>query len=281
MKIGKEDYHKYTNLYTKQNWLLQKKDELAELIEFCGDRESKDLIFALLERFHYLQPETYNFLLNEMSEYIVDHSGFSQDSTQLLSLTFDDETDSSQKILYEVRSYVNKRGWTKLKTVNLFKESITNFQKGKTQILIVDEFVGSGKTLRGRIRFLRKHIPGKFEVKCCFVAGIKEEIEKLNEEGISVFCPMALEKGVSGFYKGEELTQAENLMLNLELRLAQNINKKDLYTYSFGYGGAEAIYSLEGCNGNTPNSVFPIFWWLEDIQKKIRRTLLTRIETGF
>ena len=70
-------------------------------------------------------------------------------------------------------------------------------------------------------------------------------------------------------------------MLDLELKLAQWINDKELYKYSFGYGNAEALYTMEGCSGNTPNSVFPVFWWLFDLKEKKRSTLLTRYETGF
>ncbi len=88
-------------------------------------------------------------------------------------------------------------------------------------------------------------------------------------------------KGLSGFYKNPELQEKENLMFNLELKLAHKINAKELYDYSFGYGDAQALYTLDGCRGNTPNSVFPIFWWLKDNSQRERNTLLTRFESGF
>ncbi len=281
MRRTKEEFHQLIKLYVKQKWLIEKKTELEELIDFCESKESKDLVFSLLDRFLYLEHRTLNLLLNDLSEHIVKDSGFTEGTTQILSLTYDDEADSSQKILDYIKHPIYSKGWRNVKTVNLFGKSVRNFSKGKTEIVIIDEFIGSGQTLKSRINYLNKNIPGTFKLKCCFIAGIKNTIDTLINEGIDIYCPLQLEKGISEHYKGQELTQAENLMLDLEIKLAQFINEKDLFKYSFGYGGAEALYTMEGCNGNTPNSVFPIFWWLKDKDYRERKTVLTRFEIGF
>lgn len=281
MRKTKQEFHQYTNLYIKQKWLINKKDELKELINFCDNKESKDLVFSLLERFSYLESETLNLLLNEVSDYIINESGFNESTTQLLSLTYDDEADSGQKILDNIKHPIFKKGWRQIKTVNMFGKSIPNYNKGKNQIIIIDEFIGSGKTLKSRIDYLKKNIRGEFELKCCFIAGIKNTIDDLIDDGIDIYCPLQLDKGISDHYTGKELHKVELLMLELELKLSQIINQKDLYNYSFGYGGAEALYTMEGCNGNTPNSVFPIFWWLKDKEQNFRNTVLTRFEIGF
>ena len=277
----KDEYHKLTSLYVKQKWLIPKKNELKELIDFCGDNDSKDLVFSLLERFFYLETETLNMLLNEIADYITNKSGYKEETTQILSMTFDDEADSGQKILDDIKHPIFKNGWRSIKTVNNLGKGITNYNKGKTEIILIDEFIGSGKTLKGRIDYLKKNIKGTFTLKCCFVAGTHETISDLISEGIEIFCPLQLEKGISEHFKDKELSKAEDLMLDLELKLAPYIKKKELYNFSFGYGGAEALYTLEGCNGNTPNSVFPIFWWLMDKKENQRNTLLTRFEIGF
>lgn len=281
MKHKKEEYHKLTSLYVKQKWLIQKKAELRELIDFCGDNDSKDLVFSLLERFYYLEPETLNLLLNEITDFIINQSGYSEETTQILSMTYDDEADSGQKILDNIKHPIFKKGWRSIKTVNTFGKGITNHRKGKTEIILIDEFIGSGKTLKIRIDYLKKNITGPFTLKCCFVAGIQDTISELVSQGIEIFCPLQLERGISEYYKGDDLTKAEDLMLDLELKLSQYIKKKELYDFSFGYGGAEALYTMEGCNGNTPNSAFPIFWWLKDKEENERNTVLTRFEIGF
>lgn len=234
-----------------------------------------------MERFSYLDNETLNLLLNDVSDFIINESGFNENTTQLLSLTYDDEADSGQKILDNIKHPIFKKGWRQIKTVNMFGKSIPNYNKGKNEIIIIDEFIGSGKTLKSRINYLEKNIPGDFTLKCCFIAGIKNTIDDLIDDGIDIYCPLQLDKGISDYYEGDELTKVELLMLDLELKLAQLINQKELYNYSFGYGGAEALYTMEGCNGNTPNSVFPIFWWLKDKENNYRNTVLTRFEIGF
>lgn len=225
--------------------------------------------------------DTLLILLNNICEYIIDTAKFKAEKTQLLAMTYDDEADSGQKVLDLIKMPLFQKDWKGFKTVNKIGKSGKYVKKGRTQIVLIDEFIGSGKTLRGRIEYLKKNILEDFEIITCFIAGTKETIEKLESEGISVFCALQLDKGISEYYKNDELKKAEDLMLDLELKLAQWINEKELYKYSFGYGNAEALYSMEGCNGNTPNSVFPIFWWLFDIKERKRKTILTRYETGF
>jgi hypothetical protein len=280
-KIKKEDYNKIMNLYMRQNWLIPKQDELLELVDFCEKKESKDLIFSLLDRFNYLNNETLLILLNNICDYIINTPNYDAEKCQLLAMTYDDEADSGQKVLDLIKMPLFQKGWKNFKTVNKIGKSVKYYKEGKTQIVLIDEFIGSGKTLRGRIKYLQNNLPGDFEIITCFIAGTKDTIKKLEEEGVKVFCALQLDKGISEYYKNDELNKAEDLMLDLELKLAQWINDKELYKYSFGYGNAEALYTMEGCNGNTPNSVFPVFWWLFDIKDKKRSTLLTRYETGF
>lgn len=279
--MKKSDYNNFTKLYVKQDWLFNKVHEIEELISFCDNNESKELIFNLLDRFSYLKYSSYNHLLKEIVDFIINQSGFGQFTTQLLALTRGSEPDSSQKVLDNIKNPLFNTGWRNHKLVNNFDLGFEFYTQGYTQIILIDEFIGSGKTLTNRIKILNNVMPGAFTLKCCFIAGIKEVIDNLVNNEIDIFCPLQLDRGISGHYTGEEFTQAVLLMKNLELKLATKINKKRLSTFSFGYGRAEALYTLEGCNGNTPNSVFPIFWWPKTANGYYRNHLLTRVESGF
>lgn len=278
----KDEYHKKVDLFLRQDWLLKKKEELNSLLSSATSSKEKELLFELLERFTFIKQDTFNHLLEEVASEIV-NSNFISQKTQIVSLTWDEEADSGQKVLdfIKMKIYENDE-WKKAKLVNCVPKSIKQCdKKGFFQIILLDEFIGTGNTLITRIEYLKKNIKENFEIKAMFLAGIDTAIEKVESLGIDIFCPLILKKGISGYYSDDELLLKKQLMLDLESELAKNINEKELNDYTFGYGKAEALFSAEGFLGNTPNSTFPIFWWEKDKRNSKRYTLLHRYEVGF
>lgn len=278
MDYKKEDYIKFMQLYSRQNWLVKKESSLEALIAICDTLEQKNLVFSLLDRFYYLKEEMIHLLLGQMADYII-NCGFIKEHTQLVACSYNEEADSGQKILDMIKLPLYERGWRNLKTVNVIGKVPRAFMEGRNQVIIVDEFLGTGKTLRTRVDWLTKNVCGSIELRCCIMAGMSKAIEELSADSIEIFCPLQLEKGISECFTGDELTHAIDDMLSLESKLAQIINNKRLSDFSFGYGKAESLFSLE--NGNTPNSVFPVFWWIKDKKGNERNTILTRYEKGF
>ncbi|OUN62354.1 MULTISPECIES: hypothetical protein [unclassified Butyricimonas] len=278
--LKREDFNIIYRLYSKQSWLCDKEDCLIDLLALCSNESEKKLLIDLLNDFSFLDLKLLNYYLGLIADFIVNESGFKEETTQISAITYDDEADSSQKILDHLKMPIFKTGWSNVKTVNRFGAIPRNFNAGKKQIIFVDEFVGSGKTILSRIKQLKNDIGNEFELKLCFVAGMEHGLKSIEKLGYEVFCPLRFPKGISDRYVGEELKFAEDTMLELELKLAENVNDHQLLDYSFGYNKAEALYSLESCSGNTPNSVFPIFWWPRDKKNNQRNTLLTRFEKG-
>jgi hypothetical protein len=280
-KYNKIEFLNRLRLYFKQKWLMKKKDELNELISICDNDRRKILIYDLLQRFNYLDQGDLSIHLNNIADYIINKSCFEIDTTQLLSITNDDAADSGQKILDMIKIPLYKSGWRNPRTVNRFGRVVYHYEKGRKQIIIIDEFIGSGKTLRDRLNRLKTNITGDFEVRVCYIAGIESVIETLRKEGVEIYCSLPIKKGISEHFNGDALNEATEEMLILESKLSETISEKVLVNFSFGYGKAEALYTMEGCLGNTPNSVFPIFWWDKDNLNNHRNTLLTRVESGF
>ncbi len=279
MTYQRKSYQAVVNLYAKQTWLIAKKHELNQLVKFCGD--DTPLVISLLERFVNIEDKALNFYLEEMTDFIINYSGYSEDTSQIVAMSYDAAADSGQKTLDQLKMPLYQNGWKNVQTVNTIGGAPKQYKKGKKQIIVVDEFIGSGLTVLNRAKQLRSDINSDIDITFCILAGIRNAVELVEENGINIFCPLQLEKGISGHYTGSELITAQTSMKNLESKLSEKINTKQLSDYSFGYGEAEALLTMEGCNGNTPNSVFPIFWWIKDKDNKDRDTLLTRYERGF
>ena len=274
----RDDYNQLVSLYFKQRWLVNKKDELYNLIDISKTHTCTELVHSLLERFNYIDDNYYQFLLEEIAEYLEDNiDDFSK--TQIVALAYDSNTDSSQKILYDLSNTLALRKIKGFESINQFGKAVSYFNKGYTNLIFIDEFIGSGRTLKGRNDWITKNLELENQPHYIFLAGLKSTIDSLNE--LSIFCPLQMNKGITEYYEEEDLRNNLQNMVNLESNLCPVINDKKLEDYSFGYGRAEALYTLEGCRGNTPNNVFPIFWWPKNNKNEDRLKLLTRRENGF
>lgn len=87
----------------------------------------------LLHEFSFLDQKLLDNYLNLIADFIINDSGFCEDTTQVSAITYDDEADSSQKILDYVKVSLFKMGWSNVKTVNRFGAIPKNFNDGKSK----------------------------------------------------------------------------------------------------------------------------------------------------
>lgn len=273
----RDDYNQLISLYLTQRWLVTRKEPLYNLIDLSKKHSCPELIHSLLERFSFIDDNYYQFLLDEIADYLIDNvSDFK--TTQLIALAYETDTDSSQKILYDLSNTLSIKGVRNFETASQFGKAVGLFKKGYTNLVFVDEFIGSGQTLKTRNDWITKNVKLTTPPQYIYLAGIRSSIGNFGH--LKVFCPLQMNKGISEYYSDDELKLQTQNMLNLENNLLSEINEKKLEKYSFGYGKAEALYTLEGCRGNTPNNVFPIFWWPKDSENRDRIKLLNRREKG-
>jgi hypothetical protein len=276
--MKREDFKKCYELILRQNWLSEKKDKLSNLLASCTNEDQKNLIIALLEDFHYINHDILTKLLESAASYIVNDTGFEMEKTQIVGMANDSNPDSSQWILQLLRPFLSEKGWNNVKITTNFFQGVSKLNKeGLTQLVLVDEFIGSGQTVEARINHLTSSAKNKYEIKACFMAGMVGGINRVSKSFIDFKCFLPLKKGISDKYLSPEREKAIRHMSELENYLLQQINEKKLKNYHLGYNQAEALYSSYG---NTPNSVFPFFWWPYDVQKELRHPILTRNEEG-
>ena len=279
--MNKTEFNWVYHLIQDRKDLLENKDEeLAELFRLCDNQTQRDLISNLLHQFFFLDGKQYGFLLAQMAKYI-NSLNYPIDKLIVMAMTIDDKPDSSQDVIQNLKVYLAKEYDKEIKVCNSMSDINGWYNKGFRHFIVVDEFVGSGKTINSRYKNRYKKIKTheKVTINFCILTGMTNAINSLEKAGIPVKVFKELPRGISDFFIGDTLNIKIRSMLALEQKLAESINTLKLKDYSLGYLKAEALYYKE--NGNIPNNVFPIFWWKRYQNESKRKTLFTRVQDGY
>ncbi|WP_335922285.1 phosphoribosyltransferase-like protein [Shewanella algae] len=267
-------------LSRKQPWLADKVTELQSLLyKDCTSDEHRTLVIELLDRFVHISPEKFATLINELAESIVTEPSLSDATTQILSMTADFNADSGQYILYALKAPFERNGWRSHLSITNFGRSLKEYnRKGAVHknIVLVDEFVGSGKTVIGRVNAIKQQYSqagiNDVLIKVKVIASSSVGLKNIKNENIDIESLVVLDRGISDYYEAIAVQEKLRLMDELELKLSSNY--KDRALPKLGYGGTESLYTRD--EGNTPNSVFPVFWWPILSDNTVRKTLLIR-----
>lgn len=280
--IKQKEYNWILNLMRRQKVMLNKSDaQLLELYQFCDNDEQRDLLTELITRFNCFDSAIYNDAIQDAVRYICG-LGYNEDETALVAFCHDIKADSSQVVLDDMKVPMALGGYSHIKTINRFDKICHEYNKSGGKIrhfIAVDEFVGSGKTLISRMDEFNRYGLHGVTIDFVFLAGMCEAIELGKKKGASLFVVYEMEKGLTGFYNGDQLELKRSIMKALECKLSPKINMTDLKEYYFGYHEAEALYCRP--DRNVPNNVFPVFWWKEDVNGRPRRTMLIRVQDGY
>ena len=267
------------SLIQNQPWLSNKTDLVEHLLfDECDNDLTRELIIELINRFEYLDNERYQLLMREIALEIVTEPNLFEQSTLISAMSIGSDADSGQAIIYSLKLLLQEQNWTKHKFVNdalhVFKTFKSNAQL--KDIIIVDEFIGTGKTVLGRVKSIKEQFDRAelhdYNIKVKVLASTELGLNRILETGVDVTAKIILRKGISQYYDEGKIQEKIDLMLNFEKILSNKYNDREMP--SLGYGQAESLYYR--LNTNLPNSVFPIFWWAEYKTKKNRRTLLLR-----
>jgi len=267
------------DLSRQQSWLESRQDRLFELIALCDDADQQHLICDLLYRFHFVKAADVPERMKTFANYLVDVLQIDPTQTAITALAKSHYADSSQYIAWLTKSALAGRpGWSTVEFLSTLSAAVSEVKGGKTRIVVVDEFVGSGKTVVSAVGWLKKKLAAEgleAEVVVAAVVGMADGVKKASDAGLDIHCQHVLTKGISDHFTGQDLIRATSNMKALEDKLAAWSNNRKLSDMSFGYLGSESLYYLEG--GNTPNNVFPIFWWKHLKDDIHRETLLERV----
>jgi hypothetical protein len=276
----KERFHLLLNLYSKQPWLADKSVELDNLVyKDCTQQQERDLVFDLLSRVKLVTIEDCGILLRAMAEEIVTNPHLTEDTTLVAAMTADSQPDSGQVVIYDLRTILADFGWYQHEFTNRYDHIQKTYKRSPvhSNIVLVDEFVGSGQTVKGRVKAVKETFDRlevtDYSIYVEVLVSTEMGAKAIADSGIKFNSQVTIKKGITDHYSSQEEIERQILnMKNIEAVLQDEF--RDFSMPSLGFGNTEALYYRE--KGNCPNNVFPILWWPVYKNDARRATLLTR-----
>lgn len=234
----------------------------------------EQFVKSLLERFSYVSRDAYDDAINGLAELL--HSNFDMTRTLLCATTADHQKDSAQTVLNELTTALGFFGYTNIKSANRYDRA-QKFIGDIDDIILVDEFVGTGQSIIGRVRAMTTQFQQKTNnvprIHAYVVAAMDFGLKAINANVTSSHARLILKPGLRGFLDGSLLAEAYVALDAIETCLYSEVSGVQLPKH--GFGGCEALYARK--MGNCPNSVLPMFWWPKDSHGNKRTAPFTRV----
>ena len=238
-------------------------NRFGELVDALKEDEI-ELIIELTDNYHWMTYNDYHTSLRQLLIRLYDK--FLNDKNKLYIfpiIKFEDEEKIKSghvvlKMIESIKSSINryeKIDFSILHEFESLNEKKLNLKNGEFLIL-VDDYIGSGKTLNSTLDELNKNSTINNNYAILTVAVQEDALKLINERNINIFNYLSLPKGISGHYKSPLLEEKLSLMKKIEDRIPK------VKEYRFGFEKSEALITLM----RTPNNTFPIFW--KDIKHK-------------
>jgi len=274
VRLSRETFATIFSLTERQPWLKEKQLPLSELIDECTQHDQQLLVCELLQRFTFLDSPAFHSAVQGIADYIQNDLGLSAADCSIAASENGRYADSSQLVVYTLKTAKWKsHGWN----TTSFVSSLSGLTEGavKNNLFIVDEFIGTGETAEKKIKWIRDQLEGTGanpKIYLAVVAGMVDGLTRVSSAVDGVFAAHKLKKGISDAYPSTEVQPNIDAMKALETTLGAQGRRGKLGKHSLGYKGSESLYSR--ANGNTPNNVFPIFWWEIRKDQSPRETVL-------
>ena len=266
---------------TKHPWT----NEAAIVDMICPCRNEEDYAFVS-ELFHLLNEnivdgaKSYELLYDMALAIKKNETEGNKTALCVMRTKNDPYADGSQAIINELKMAMTMAGgFEHAYSTTCFEDIEKLYKKGFRHFVVVDDFIGSGKTVNVRYDyFLNRHLDGA-TMSFYFLAGMATGVSFCKNRNIPVHCCKIMHKGIHGHYHHDELQKRISAMRYLESFLGAESGDSKLKDNSFGYGQAEALYCRQF--GNSPNSVFPIVWWNKNKDGSTRQSVFTRVQDGY
>lgn len=158
------------------------------------------------------------------------------------------------KLFIEINEYRELKFSQKISLPDNFSVIEKSFNPKKDLLILVDDFIGSGRTANDILKSIFEN--KKFNSENVIILSLVAQEIGINSiydtNKVFTFYKYLKKKAISDFYKDEELK--ENIAKSISMEETINIPKH----WSLGYEKSEALVSIMN---KSPNNTFPIFWY--------------------
>ncbi|MDH5426046.1 MAG: hypothetical protein OEY29_13720 [Gammaproteobacteria bacterium] len=276
--MPEEDFTFLVNLTLKHSWLEGLSEALAELWNLCENDSEYELVSNLIDQYKYLNEKGLTEASFDTAKQICETWQLDSENTLIVATSDKSEADGSQFFIQSIKNKFAEYGdWQENNFCSRVGDAYNRLEE-KPNIVLVDDFIGTGNTMKRRVNAFKQQINKRnlndfttlYVISIAAMEFSKVTLDKLD---INYYCPIWLKKGITESFSGEELEIFNQAMINLEAKLEKKYHGKDLP--SFGYKKSESLFAI--MSFNVPNNVFPIFWWPEKKNNKRRKTLFRRL----
>jgi hypothetical protein len=273
IQIPENDFLVLFKLTKKHSWLEPLINPLLSLWNLCDTTDQRELICALISRFQYVDSLLLGNYAKEIANHIKSHWKLTGKDTTLIAVANSSDSDGSQFLLHAIKkNFADTDDWHEICFVTRMRDALEVLGQ-KKNLILVDDFIGTGDTVEKRVNYLKTKSQGKaINIFVCSCARMEFADIKLSNLGVKVFTPLSLKKGISNYHVGQELQNAIDCMNALEDKLEHHFRNNQMPR--FGYQRSESLFYIDPYN--VPNNVFPIFWWSALKGGKQRHTMFTR-----
>lgn len=266
---------------TKRKWTNDA--AVVEMLRPCRDEEDYNLLYELFQQLdnNILDGSKCYDMLCDMAEAIKKNETEGVHTALCVMRTKNDpDADGSQAIVNDLKIALKLTGDFKYNYSAVCFEDIERlYRKGYRHFIVVDDFIGSGKTVDARYQYFLNRNLADATIGFYFLAGMTMGLNYCRNRNIPVHCCMIMNKGITDHCHNKILPQRTLSMNYFESLLGKESGTAKLEENSWGYGHAEALWCRQF--GNIPNSVFPIFWWNKNFDGSNRQTVFTRVQDGY
>lgn len=271
--LTEQTFGQIFGLTAKQPWLATKYEEVLSLHNECDSEAKLSLILDLIGRFTYISGDQVELSAAQIRRVIETDWGLDPSDTAISTKNIDDQNDSSVAVHYHMQSQfaAGSKAWSTDNFILKLTEAVEN--PNIKNIVLIDDFSGSGFSLEKFVRWIEKRADGakaEKNVYACFFCTMQATWDRDYPASLKkLFSVRTLSKGIADFYK-ETAPQMTALMKEIESSIPDFPDG-----YSLGYEASETLYISQGFN--MPNNNFPIFWLKSTKNGVARKPLFHRL----